>query len=182
MHQHVREFTRVRGNNQPSLLDLVLSHDPLEVEGLWHSAPMGRSDHCLLTFRFIVDRGNFLVIKHDKRNVHKADNSEARRLFGLIDWDKEMKGKDVEQQAWVIFLQHYHEVVQKTAPLYKVHKGEAKKEWMTNEVLRLIQKKETMWNNYRKKKSSKRKLRRYRQVRNQVTTVTSRAVESTVFK
>ena len=47
LHQHVREFTRVRGNDQPSLLDLVLTHDPLEVEEMRYSAPVGKSDHCI---------------------------------------------------------------------------------------------------------------------------------------
>ena len=70
-----------------------------------------------------------------------------------------MKGKDVGQ-AWVIFLHHYHNVVQKTAPLYQVYRGNVKKKWMTNEVLRLIWRKEAMWNSYRNMKSSKRKLNR----------------------
>ena len=86
LHQHVREFTRVRGNDQPSLLDLVLSHDPLEVEEMRHSAPVGKSDHCILNFKFIVDKGDFSVVKHDKRNFHKADYTEARRLFASINW------------------------------------------------------------------------------------------------
>ena len=82
-----------------------MSHDPLEVGEIRHSAPVGKSDHCILTFRFIVDKGDCSVINCDKQNFHKADYSEARRLFGLIDWDEEMKGKDVEQ-AWAIFLHH----------------------------------------------------------------------------
>ena len=121
-----------------------------------------------------MDNGDCSVINCDKRNFHKADYSEARRLFGLIDWDEEMKGKDVEQ-AWAIFLHHYHDIVQKTVPLYQVHQGKAKKKWMTNDVLRLIQKKEAMWNSYRHKKSSKRKLKRYREARNKVTTAIRRA-------
>ena len=174
LHQHVREFTRVRGNDEPSLLDLVLTHDPLEVEEINHTAPVGKSDHCILTFKFMVDKGEFPTINQDKRNFQKANYTEARKLFGMIDWEQEMKDKDVEQ-SWNIFLQHYHDVVHKTVPPYQVHRGRVKKKWMTNKVLMLIQRKEAMWNSYRKNKCSKRKLMRYRKARNQVTTAIRQA-------
>ena len=64
-------------------------------------------------------------------------------MFASINWEDEMKDKDVEQ-AWAIFLYHYHSIVQETAPLYIVHRGRAKKKWMTNEILRLIHRKEAM--------------------------------------
>ena len=52
IHQHISKPTRIRGNNDPSLLDLVLSDEPLQVSNIKHHAPLGNSDHCVITFNF----------------------------------------------------------------------------------------------------------------------------------
>ena len=55
LHQHVVEFTRSRGTDQPSTLDLVFSRDELEVDNLEYKPPIGSSDHCVLAFEFRID-------------------------------------------------------------------------------------------------------------------------------
>ena len=50
LYQHVMNFTRVRGNDLPSVLDLVLTRNELEVTELEYVAPIGSSDHCALSF------------------------------------------------------------------------------------------------------------------------------------
>ena len=55
LHQHVDQFTRQRGTNNPSLLDLVLTKNHLEVECIEYQAGFGRSDHCVLVFDFTLE-------------------------------------------------------------------------------------------------------------------------------
>jgi len=52
LFQHVESDTRARGNNNSSLLDLVLTNEEPMVSELKHRAPLGKSDHDLLTFQF----------------------------------------------------------------------------------------------------------------------------------
>ena len=50
--QQVVETTRGRGSNKPSLLDLVITENEQTLKSpVVHEAPIGSSDHCVLTRR-----------------------------------------------------------------------------------------------------------------------------------
>ncbi|GAA57662.1 hypothetical protein CLF_113039 [Clonorchis sinensis] len=51
--QHVVAPTRYRAGQQPSLLDLVITNERHFVDQVTINAPLGHSDHCVLTFDFI---------------------------------------------------------------------------------------------------------------------------------
>ena len=51
--QHVKEPTRYRPGNLPSLLDLVISNEAHFVDVVHHHPPLGHSDHLLLSFDYI---------------------------------------------------------------------------------------------------------------------------------
>ena len=51
LHQHVTEFTRARGTDEPSLLDLILTKNELEIENIRYCALVGNSDHSVLVLR-----------------------------------------------------------------------------------------------------------------------------------
>ena len=55
LHQHAREITRKRGSDEPSLVDLVLSGNELEVENIKYDVPFGMSDHVVLIFYFTLE-------------------------------------------------------------------------------------------------------------------------------
>ena len=52
LHQHVTEYTRIRGSDKPSLLDLILTNEECMVTDVQYHAPLGASDHCLISFNF----------------------------------------------------------------------------------------------------------------------------------
>ena len=52
LYQHVLEPTRRRGTNKPSTLDLVLTSEENQVSDLTYHAPLGKSDHSVLSFNF----------------------------------------------------------------------------------------------------------------------------------
>ena len=52
LHQHIDKVTGRRENNVPSLLDLVFSDEEMQVSDLAHHAPLGKSDHSVITFNF----------------------------------------------------------------------------------------------------------------------------------
>ncbi|GAA47302.1 hypothetical protein CLF_100192 [Clonorchis sinensis] len=51
--QHVVAPTRYRAGQQPSLLDLVITNERHFVDQVTINAPLGHSNHCVLTFDFI---------------------------------------------------------------------------------------------------------------------------------
>ena len=52
LHQHLEEPTRRRGTDEPSLLDLVLTDEEMQVSNIKYHAPLGKSDHSVITFKF----------------------------------------------------------------------------------------------------------------------------------
>ena len=50
--QHVREPTRSRPGQRPSILDLVLTNEEQMVSNLTYLSLQGKSDHAVLTFEF----------------------------------------------------------------------------------------------------------------------------------
>ena len=52
LFQHVTDFTRVRGDDTPSTIDLIFSNEEMQVSNVIHHAPLGPSDHVTLTFEF----------------------------------------------------------------------------------------------------------------------------------
>ena len=74
LHQHVTGFTRCRGNDKPSLLDLILTKDSLDVDAVKHGHPIGKSDHCIFKFHMHVDSGGSRDSDHDgfRLNYHRG--------------------------------------------------------------------------------------------------------------
>ncbi|XP_045592998.1 optineurin-like [Procambarus clarkii] len=70
LKQHVREPTRVRGDDPPPTQDLLLSQHEADLEDTEHEMPLGASDHCCVTLEYIVQlkvlvKGNPLKKKRD---------------------------------------------------------------------------------------------------------------------
>ena len=51
LFQHISSPTRFRGNQKPSLLDLIISSNEGDVSNLKLHAPLGKSDHCVIILR-----------------------------------------------------------------------------------------------------------------------------------
>ena len=46
------ENSRRRGADEPSLIDLVLSDEEMQVSDVFHHCPLRKSDHDVITFKF----------------------------------------------------------------------------------------------------------------------------------
>ena len=86
-HQHMELPTRRRGNDDPSLLDLVFTNEGLQISDVSHHAPLGKSDHDVITFKFhcyidytvpkeryIYDRADFEGMKNDLQQTRWKEN------------------------------------------------------------------------------------------------------------
>lgn len=97
-HQHIREATRRRGQDEASLIDLLLTNEPMQVSNLVHQAPLGKSDHSVISFTFhcYLDFSK----AQERFNYNKADYQGMRNYIQNNKWndtfttDAESKTKD----------------------------------------------------------------------------------------
>jgi len=83
--QHVTEPTRYRGSNVPSLLDLVISDGDF-VADLDYLSPVGKSDHCVLSFHCAVTVEN---VDNTHKYSYSKGNYEKFRAFMDRNWEEE---------------------------------------------------------------------------------------------
>ena len=84
MFQHVSEPTRRRGTDEPSLLDLVITDEAMQISEIMHDSPLGKSDHDTLIFDFKC----------------YAERSAPTESFNYFKGDYESMVKDLQESNW----------------------------------------------------------------------------------
>ena len=102
-HQHVEIPTRRRGNDEPSVLDLVLTSEAMQVSNLCHTSPLGKSDHDVLVFDYHAyldftkpkeyyqyKNGDYGGMRDDLRNSAWVDEFLASAPLSSVEelWEK----------------------------------------------------------------------------------------------
>ena len=107
--QWVREDTRIRGNDEPSRLDLVFTKDINLEQSIRHEPPLGKSDHEVLEFSVIVEEEDRRKETHkrNRQNYAKANYEGLRRFFHELNW-AEMYGCADVQRKYDIFVNKYN--------------------------------------------------------------------------
>ncbi|GAA47320.1 hypothetical protein CLF_100216 [Clonorchis sinensis] len=82
--QHVVAPTRYRAGQQPSLLDLVITNERHFADQVIINAPLGHSDHCVLTFDFICYWARNPEPQTWIRNFCRADFSGMRIFLDQV--------------------------------------------------------------------------------------------------
>ncbi|GAA52973.1 hypothetical protein CLF_109247 [Clonorchis sinensis] len=82
--QQVVAPTRYRAGQQPSLLDLVITNERHFVDQVTINAPLGHSEHCVLTFDFICHWARNTEPQTWIRNFCRADFSRMRIFLDQV--------------------------------------------------------------------------------------------------
>ena len=118
LHQHVNQPTRVRGRNEPSLLDLILTNEEFQVSDIKHVSPLGASDHNVIAFKFncYIDT----VPNSTKYLYHKADFEAMKNSLSESNWCEHymasVNEKSVED-AWDLIKSKFMELRAKYVPV-----------------------------------------------------------------
>ena len=97
-YQHIEQVTRRRGNDNPSLIDLVFTDEEMQISDIQHLSPLGKSDHSVITLTFNC----YLDYSKPKERYlyNKGDYDEMKKHLASSHWAQEysvlVKTADVE--------------------------------------------------------------------------------------
>ncbi len=148
MDQWVKENTRYRGEDEPSLLDLVFTKKPENEPSIEYLCPVGKSDHVKMEIEIKEEVPKFNEeYKNERKNYAKADFTGLKKFYGELDWNNLLRGMEV-QKKYEVFLSKFREGVERYVPRYKVK--ENKKVWFNEKCAEAKKKKERAWKKMRK--------------------------------
>ena len=155
------EPTRVRGKDEPSLIDLILTEDTQDIHSsIIHNAPLGLSDHCVLQWSYLVsvkdqsEQEQNTQTHMKKLNVNKGDYTQLNDLLRNTNWEKEFANKSLDESVDT-FYELTKGYIDKCIPKMKVKPSgyKDKPPWMTKSAKRQIRKKKCAWQRYTQSKS-----------------------------
>ena len=126
--QHVTEITRRRGDDEPSVIDLVFTNEESMIDSISYNSPLGKSDHMCLTFEFEC-YWTQKESKKVKRLFHRANYEDMKKALGCTEWDDALPSIDLQgsrtEQIWTGFRNIMDKLINKYVPQsrksYKKH-------------------------------------------------------------
>ena len=154
--QHIKDFTRYRGTDKPSLLDLIITENTQSqvADSVNIRAPLGKSDHCILTCDYLVstDSPKDVELPPPRRNYYKGDYEKLKTLAKETDWDHVLQDNNSHitiDQMTVNFYDKMNDLINQSIPLCSATSPKTKKEpWMKKSALKQIKKKYHSWKRY----------------------------------
>ena len=95
-HQHIEDPTRARGENNPSILDLVFTNEQDMISEITYNSPLGKSDHSTINFKYLAYTET-LNYSQDIY-IYNKGNYEGIKQDLSIDWGAELKDLTPEEQ------------------------------------------------------------------------------------
>ena len=148
LYQHVREPTRARGTDRPSLLDLVLTNEEHMVNNIQYGAPLGKSDHAVLTFNIDCYATDTTSQSQARFLYHKGDYGAMRRELD-IDWEETFgEHQDDPSHMYDTFTTKLLDLQQKYIPTYKHKPAHKRKTHISPTTREAIREKRRKWRAY----------------------------------
>ena len=188
LFQHITEPTRKRGQDTPSVLDLVFSNEENMIKDVEYLAPLGRSDHSII--KFSIPCKLEITIPKIKIQYEKGNYKGLNEKLNTIEWDKEFEKypSDVNRQ-WEFFKNKFTEAEKEFVPRKTVYVNGRKNKNLSNpldrKTLRKIKKKNKIWSKMRKNLASVEQELQYNRLRNQIRKLTRKGkklIEKTIAK
>jgi len=164
MMQHIDKPTRFRAQDEPHVLDLVITDGDF-IDALEYCSSLGKSDHALLSFAC-----NFLPELRSTEptlNLNKG-NYNALRQFLVKEWGEELPDDTTVDQMWSKLRTILDEGIRTHIPLTKPWKKNHK--WhhpVDSEYKKMIRKKHRLWTRLRETQTVEAE-RAYKKQRNLV--------------
>ena len=99
LFQHINKPTRWKGTQKPNILDLILTNEEQMVNNIEYSSPLGKSDHCMLSFDFNC----YIKIYISQRNIrlhNRGRFQEFRESLDKMEWESLLSDANDIDQNW----------------------------------------------------------------------------------
>ena len=137
--QHVTKPTHYRSDQHPNTLDLVFTCEESMIEEVRHEAPLGKSHHQVLCFKYKC------YSKKDSNSKErycfaKGDYNQLRQSIGSKDLASKIKNLGVAE-AWDTVKSEVLEAIDNCIPKTSVGSAKTKPLWMNPEAMKKLKKK-----------------------------------------
>ena len=152
LYQHVTEPTHYRGNQRPSVLDLILTNKENMIQDLVYNDPIGKSHHVTLNWQLScysdVERCSAM-----KRCYQKGNYGDMRRILGEVNWSNCLINGTVDEM-WGRISEHLENAVEMCVPLKRIVNKEdlllrRRPVWMNDELLGHTREKKKLFEKYK---------------------------------
>ena len=174
LHQHVNEYTRFRGTDHPSMLDLIFTRQQEDITDINYGAPLGKGDHAVLDMKYWTNIAKSPKKYKGNYNFKKGDYNGLREYFKKTNWERDLTITDINLQNEK-FLEFYRKGVDKFIP--KTKQGgtpQDNKKWFNARCARARKNKELLWKRYSRHPSEPARIR-YNEARNSYTQIRKEA-------
>ena len=137
LSQHQSEPTRYRTDQNPNLLDLVITNRNGLIDDIFTQAGLGKSDHCSLIIYLTLAK--IEKSQSPRPNFSKADYESINSALGSVAWENELDKLDVND-SWKKLRDSIDEVVDKFVPKKNPSKKKGKP-FMNKELLEIVREK-----------------------------------------
>ncbi|XP_050692945.1 uncharacterized protein LOC126983856 [Eriocheir sinensis] len=135
--QWVKGETRLRGDDQPSRLDLIFTKNVELDEGVSHECPLGKSDHELLEIK--TKEGYEYrdeAYKEKRKSYAKADYVGLKTFFAGVDWSDMKRSTNIQKK-------------------YDFFMDMAKKDWFNARCAKAKEKRDKAWSRLKRNKNQR---------------------------
>ena len=147
LEQVTKNPTRRRGNQKPTLDDLILVNDENLVSDISHFNPLGKSDHDVLVFKLYI---NIKVIENstnEKFDIFRGNFDQMRKDMLSKDWS-ELEDLDVED-GWSLLKESITNCMNQNIPKIDPNKKvKSKPKWFNGVVKKSVKKKYLLYKRY----------------------------------
>ncbi len=167
--QHVDEPTHWRCDQEPTLIDLVLTNEEGMVNGIDYLPPLGKSHHSGLLFNYSCYNEPTKEIKLQERiyKYHAGRYSDMKEEMNQHDWTNILKDKSANE-SWNLLNETVLQLMDKYIPKVRLRNdGKRPPPWLNNTIREKSKEKwSAYWEMRREKDDQSRK--KYAKIRNQL--------------
>ena len=148
-------------------LDLVLSSSEANVADVVVLSPLGKADHCVMTWKYLVSKETVCDKDMYKYDFRKADCDMLRQLMSDVDWSPVANARNVNN-AWDYFHEKLLNAKHRCVPRVKISNScRINPPWFNIAAKRCVRRKYFAWKRHTETRSYAR-YRAYCTVRNKV--------------
>ena len=149
LFQKVKNHTRRRGGQTPSLLDLVLVSEDELVSNITHIAPLGKSDHDNLIFQLYIPIEHTVNNNYTRYIMNKGNYKKMRDELSKFNWEEynniSVEAKWDHLKSIILKLMNDH-IPKSTNHIKKDNRK--RPHWMNSKALRKIKKKFNLYKRF----------------------------------